>query len=565
MEAVTPAAPKGGGAPYLRKRGLGLGWFGGLGLCLAALVLGPAWAQEPGPAGRAARLLGRLQQGGDVTVVAFGDSLTAGWGTDGRHVYHRLVADTLRYAFPRSHVELLVRGHPGETTAGALRRLSSDAVAAGPDLLLVQFGGNDKGTGRPVGAFRQDFGRLLRRAREETQALVIACLPPIVDDDPANEWNEAARQVAAAEGVPAADLDRAIREGDADFRGPFPYGSHPGSFTHVIMAKEVLRALREALGIREAFAGRFRTGSWLSAKPGEELEAEVSSLADTAVDCVLQTECAGVIRADTVRLEGRKSARVKRPIALPTQPVAGRSYGFPVHLLARGGGFGGMDVCWLVVAPAVSADTVGGRGLDTEALTWHGLGAECFTLGRQNWWGAEDLGCRFAVAASPDRLTFLIEVTDDDLTVADGQDPSQGDSVELYLDLRTDADQGKPVYGAEVLALQITPRATAGGPGRWRTMQPLPARLRDLVADCVRTPTGYRARVELPLAAVKACRGAAWQGLGFDVGVNDADLGGMRKSQMMWAGIADNYLNPAYLAGLYVEDLPPGTTRRTLR
>jgi hypothetical protein len=224
-----------------------------------------------------------------------------------------------------------------------------------------------------------------------------------------------------------------------------------------------------------------------------------------------------------------------------------------------------MDVRWLVIAPAVTADTAPGPGLDTGALTWHALRPDAFTVGGQNRSGPKDLGCRFAVAVSPDCLTFLVEVTDDDLTVADGQDPSQGDSVELYLDLRNDADQGKPVYGPEVLALQITPPATAGGPARWRSMQPLPATVRGLAAGCTRTASGYRARVELPLAAVKACRGTAWQGLGFDVGVNDADFGGPRKSQMMWAGIPDNYLNPAYLAGLYTSPLPPGATRRTLR
>jgi hypothetical protein len=68
-----------------------------------------------------------------------------------------------------------------------------------------------------------------------------------------------------------------------------------------------------------------------------------------------------------------------------------------------------------------------------------------------------------------------------------------------------------------------------------------------------------------PMTAVTALRGAAWPGLGFDVGVNDADFGGIRKSQKMWTGFPDNYLNPGYLGGLYLDKLPPNAMRQTLR
>ncbi len=541
---------------------------------LSATVLGLtpahcAWVWEHAPADRGAvmrqrghDLIARLQRGEPVRLMAFGDSLTAGWGTDGRHVYCRIVADTLQYAFPESRIEFVTHGHPGETTEGALRRFDEEVKAARPDLLLVQFGGNDKGWGRAVGAFDKDLGKLLRRSSDDTGALVIACLPPIVHPNPDNAWNQTARSVAAREAIPAADLDRAIRQGDGDSRGPFPYESHPDSFTHVIMAREVLRAFWEAVGLTPAFACQLAKGSRLSGQSGYDLEAEITSVSDKPLECAVRMEWEDKPLEKQVRLAPHQSTRLRWKLPLGT--FTGQSRAYPIRMLARGGGAGKSDVAWLTVAPAVRADRAPGSPNDTAAVTWHSLPEESLAIGRHRWLGASDLSLRFAVTALADRLRFIIEVTDSDITVASGDDPSQGDCAELYLDLRGDADQGKPVYGPQVIALQITPPA-AESAARWRSMQPLPAQLADLAVTCARTPSGYSAQVDLPLAAVTEMRGAAWAGLGFDVGVNDADGGGVRKCQMMWTGFADDFLNPGYLGGLYLDRLPLHATRQTLR
>lgn len=510
---------------------------------------------------RARRLLSLLREGGTVRLVAFGDSLTAGWGTDGRHVYYRIAADALQYAFPQSRLEVVIHGHPGETTQGALERFEEEVVAARPDLLLVQFGGNDKGYGRRLGAFRQDLGELLRRAQEETEAVVVACLPPIVDPDPDNPWNAAARAVAAAQRVPAADLDRAIRTTDPDCRGPFPYGSHPGSFTHVVMGREVLRAVREALGLPQSLACRVRGGSTLSASRTCDVEVTAASLSDQPLTGTAQLQWQDEVREEPLRLAPRQ--RDLLPRSLPLPEFTGLAVSFPVRLLSRGDGLGNLEVRWLTLAPAVRADSVADTA-DPSALTWHPLSPQCFSFGRTLWRGPGDLSARFAVAVLPDRLRFLIEVADDDLSAATGSDPSQGDSAELYLDLRPDADQGKPVYSRQVVALQVSP-PTAAGPSRWQPMQELPPELRALAVDCQATREGYRVQVDLPLSVLKATRGETWEGLGFDVGVNDADAGGQRKSQLMWTGYPDNYLNPGYLAGLYTREVPTGAVRQTLR
>ncbi|NPV47586.1 MAG: hypothetical protein HPY69_11550 [Armatimonadetes bacterium] len=510
---------------------------------------------------RGRRLLNRIHAGEPIRVVAFGDSLTDGWGTDGWNVYHRLVVQGLEYCCPGSPLELLVHGHPGETTADALRRVGEEVLQARPDLVFVQFGGNDRGTGRSVDAFARDLRELLARIRDETKAVVLACLPPMVDPDPRNAWNEAARAAAAAEGLPAADLDRALRLGDGDCRGPFPYGSHPGSFTHVIFAREVARALRAALGVTPALEWRVLTGSRLSAEATYPVEIGALNTSDATFEACFRFEHGDQCVEQRVKFSAQQAHRLRHEVPLPRFP--GRSVSLPVRLSVQETAPWAVEAMWLTVAPAIRADVPVEAAADANAWTWHAFTPEAFTIGRDEWLGPADLSARFAVVVQPDRLVCTVEVTDDSLTTASLQDPSRGDSVEIYLDLRPDADQGKPVYGPEVVLIQVIP-PTAGRGFQWRSMEPLPGDMKGLGVDCTLTPTGYAAVLSLPLSTLRRFRGPVWDGFGFDVGVNDADHGGTRKSQMMWAGTGDNYLNPSHLAGVHTRPLSPHATRQAL-
>jgi lysophospholipase L1-like esterase len=534
-------------------------------LCLLVTAAGgPARAADPAQEmkDRGAALVRRLEQGQPITVIAFGDSLTAGLGTDGRHFFPRLFADDLAYRFPESHIRLLVQGHSGETTAGALWRVDDEVIKEKPDLVLVEFGGNDKGSNRSVDAFRADYARLLNKLATQTSALVIACLNPIIDDDPHNAWNDAFREVAAAAGVPAADLDAAIRRGDHDFRGPFPAGNHPGDFTHVIFAREIVRAFDEATRVTPAFSCSLDGGCTLSNEPAYDLRADLRNLTVGPLDCATMIDFPAELRGQDLRAQPGDNL-IHVPIPLREGPA--RSYSLPVHLWARGANYGSFDTRWLVVAPAIAATPAASDGTPTAPISWHNFGPEDLMFGSQLWLGPRDLGGRFSVLAMPHRLRFAIMVTDDDISVSDLSNPAAGDSVELYLDLRNEADQGKPVYSADVLVLQIIAPTAPGQPAQWKAMAPLPKDLQWIAVQTQPTSDGYAVQVDVPLDPIQARRGEDWSGLGFDIGLNDANTGGYRKCQMMWAGIPNNYLNPAYFAGLYRDRVPPGSTRRTLR
>jgi len=515
--------------------------------------------------GRGQALIQRLEAGDPTSVVVYGDSITAGWGTDGTHVYHRMFLDCLRYRYPNCRLDCHVSGNPGWTTADALSFFGTNVTVHDPDLLLLQFGGNDRGWGRRLASFRRDMAELLARATADTHALVIACLPPMAEEIDDGEWSLAAREVAAEAGVPAACFHRAIREAPHDFRGSFPYASHPGSFTHVVMAKEVLRAFDAATGVAPQLRCELVRGCAVSAEPSYTVTAAMTSVADLPVDWSMRMQFGPEKREWQGTIAPGETITRSEDFALPQALPAGRSFSTPVAVWVRGSGQTAFDQAWLTMAPAIAVPSQAALEGEDGPEPWQMLGADALMLGKHLWLGPEDLSGRFRTLLTGDYLRAEVQVADDDITVADVVDPSRGDSVEFYLDLRSPEHQGEPVYSEDVLALQVIPPAENGPGMQWRNMHQLPEDLADITVNAQLQERGYSVAVELPLPAIVARRGVDWGDVGFDVGINDADDGGGRKTQMMWAGTADNYLSPGYLAGLYPSPLPMGATRRALR
>ncbi|MBD3292409.1 MAG: hypothetical protein GF393_05760 [Armatimonadia bacterium] len=476
--------------------------------CRAEVVSGEISLEMTRRAERVARYLG---EGRSVHAIVFGDSISDGWGTDGRHVYHRMALDCLRYRFPDARIDTTVVATPGQTTGEAIEIVDRRVIEPQPDIVIVQFGGNDKGWERSLRDFRQDYAKLLSRLSQSTDAVVVACLPPIAEDMGDNAWSRTAREVATREGVPWADFHAAIGEGPRDFRGSFPYESHPGSFTHVIMAKALMAALDRTFGVEPAFECSLIRAEYVSDDATQSIQAEVVNRSDQELDWEARLE----FGRQSVDLQGslppEGSTVIEQSFDIPDGLPAGRAFVTPVRLHVRGQGYSAFDAGFLVISPAIVTDaaeprTLGGRNL---------------TIGRHLWRGEEDLSARLNVTTGLDELRIEVHVTDDDLTVADLTEPSRGDSVEVYLDLRGPEEQGLPVYGEDVLALQIVPPVDGGA--LWHNLHRLPPDLWDMSVRGALSASGYRVRVDVPLAAVEARRGPRWGGLGLDVGVNDAD------------------------------------------
>ena len=69
-------------------------------------------------------------------IVAFGDSITYGFGVTAAEAYPAVLGETLG-------VEVVNAGQSGDTTATALERLENDVLSLEPRLVIVELGGND--------------------------------------------------------------------------------------------------------------------------------------------------------------------------------------------------------------------------------------------------------------------------------------------------------------------------------------------------------------------------------------------------------------------------------------
>src|SRR5438477_10760938 len=73
-----------------------------------------------------------------ITIVALGDSLTAGYGLSRKEAYPALIGERMRSA--RYEFEVTNAGWGGDTTAGALRRLAEILRKKKSDIVILAVG-----------------------------------------------------------------------------------------------------------------------------------------------------------------------------------------------------------------------------------------------------------------------------------------------------------------------------------------------------------------------------------------------------------------------------------------
>ncbi|MFZ1220626.1 MAG: arylesterase [Chthoniobacterales bacterium] len=110
-----------------------------------------------------------------ITIVALGDSLTAGFGLSRKQAYPALLGEKMREA--GYDFELVNAGSSGDTTAGGLRRLPALLRAHKKiDILIVELGINDVFRGVDIDQIRSNLQAIIdqARARQPRIRIVIA-------------------------------------------------------------------------------------------------------------------------------------------------------------------------------------------------------------------------------------------------------------------------------------------------------------------------------------------------------------------------------------------------------
>jgi acyl-CoA thioesterase-1 len=124
---------------------------------------GPVAAATPGAAGPTENV---------PKIVAFGDSLTAGYGLSPNESYPALLqkmldADGFRY-------EVVNAGESGGTSAGGVRRIDWALGAGNVRFVILELGANDFLRGQPVAETKKNLADIITRAKSRGAQVLLA-------------------------------------------------------------------------------------------------------------------------------------------------------------------------------------------------------------------------------------------------------------------------------------------------------------------------------------------------------------------------------------------------------
>lgn len=500
---------------------------------------------EPAAAG----LAERLAAGETITLVAFGDSLATGYELQHptRDSYPYLFAAAIQRRYPTARVRVVIAGIPGDTAAGGARRVARDVLAHAPDLVTVQFGGNDHGAHHSPEAFRADLTAIVTRIRAASAAPLLLATPPIVSAHDDTPMVKVVKEVARTAGIPLADFDGAIRRLNPGPRGPFPLDRHPGIHLHAVMARSLYQAFAPLLGEAPEMTLAIQAGARdLLADEPVPVEVHARVPAPGPVTLFLEE---GETRHQT-RVEADADGLAVATFTLPAvKPAPG---GERRRLLAwahAGAGFA-YDVRWLTAAPVAVPGIV-------QEIEPRGL-----VLAPQQWRGPDDLSARFRVEMEERQARFVFTVRDSQVR-RNRTSPwaSESDCVELYLDLRPRDRLGHPFWEEGVVALLLRPGTENDTVASWSTLDGLPNGWEPPAITSWAIPGGYQIELRLPQTRLRERLVPGQESIGLDVAVDDADDRRGRKCQMAWAGGADTFLDPSLFGALALQPFADGRPR----
>jgi acyl-CoA thioesterase-1 len=179
-------------------------------------------------------------------IVAFGDSLTAGFGAEPGNSYPDFLQKDLDQAGLHWHV--INAGVSGDTTTDGVNRVG-EVLAYKPRIVIVEFGGNDGLRGLPIETTRANLEQMIQTLQNAGSKVILAgmTLPPNYGPDYIRTFERIYSDLAAKykltripfllEGV-ATVATRKLMQRD---------GLHPTGPGNAIVAETVMKYLKPML------------------------------------------------------------------------------------------------------------------------------------------------------------------------------------------------------------------------------------------------------------------------------------------------------------------------------
>ncbi|MBV9463004.1 MAG: arylesterase [Verrucomicrobiae bacterium] len=172
---------------------------------------------------------------GNGPIVAFGDSLTAGYGADQGESYPEVMSKILGEP-------VINRGVSGNTTADGLQRLDSDVLASNPRLVVVWLGANDELQQLPVADAEKNLGEIVDRLKARGVFVILVGVPDIPFRP---SYNDRIRELARAKKCVYIDKPMAGILGDREMKSD---EVHPNANGYALIAERFAVVVKKYAG-----------------------------------------------------------------------------------------------------------------------------------------------------------------------------------------------------------------------------------------------------------------------------------------------------------------------------
>lgn len=178
-------------------------------------------------------------------IVAFGDSLTAGYGLSSEDSYTTLLQRKLDENNYRYRV--VNAGVSGDTSAGGARRVDWALQSGNVKVLILELGGNDGLRGLPVADMRKNLSQIIERAQAKGVKVILAGMeaPPNMGAEYTREFRQTFRDLAKQYQTPFIPFVLEGVGGRIEYNQPD--GIHPNADGEKIMTETVWKALEPLL------------------------------------------------------------------------------------------------------------------------------------------------------------------------------------------------------------------------------------------------------------------------------------------------------------------------------
>jgi acyl-CoA thioesterase I len=178
-------------------------------------------------------------------IIAFGDSLTAGFGLSEKESYPYLLQEKLRAG--GFDYEVVNAGISGDTSSGGLERIDWSLDQENVQVLILELGGNDLLRGLPVEKMKANLSTIIKKAKARNVKVLLCGMlaPPTMGARYQREFVAVFPDLAAEHKVEF--LPFILENVAADPKLNQPDGIHPNAEGARIMTDNVYKALQPLL------------------------------------------------------------------------------------------------------------------------------------------------------------------------------------------------------------------------------------------------------------------------------------------------------------------------------